>query len=73
MWKNCVAQPVGRPDSSDGRALEGFARGPGFDSRSGPVIFPHIFINVGSILFISIFVYIVTNLEFDCTQHTGSL
>ena len=43
LWKNCVAQLVGRPDSSDGRALVWFARGPGFDSRAGPVIFPHIF------------------------------
>ena len=33
------AQPVGHPDS---RALVRFTRGPGFDSRSGRVIFPHI-------------------------------
>ena len=45
MWKNCVIQPVAHPDSSDGRALVRFTRGPGFDSQSGPVIFPHIHIS----------------------------
>ena len=43
MGKNCVAQPVDHPDSSDGRALVWFSRGPGFDSKFGSIIFPHIF------------------------------
>ena len=44
LWRQYVGelriQPVGHPDSSDGRALVRFSRGPGFDSWSGYAIFP---------------------------------